>query len=105
MDAGMKPGVPWQVKGVRLQVRETAREAARRSGKSVGQWLDSVIVDSALDEGVEPAPKPAIHYEYPLAEIEKQPRYPDRDEYRRPPSRKYADDDEPQHRVAEEHLA
>src|SRR4030088_3801032 len=53
-DAGMKSGVPWQVKGVRRQARETAREAARRSGMSVGEWLDSVIIDSALDEGVEP---------------------------------------------------
>jgi localization factor PodJL len=50
----MKSGVPWQVKGVRRQARETAREAARRSGMSVGEWLDSVILDRALDEGIEP---------------------------------------------------
>ena len=50
----MKSGVPWQVKGVRRQARETAREAARRSGMSVGEWLDSVILDSALHEGIEP---------------------------------------------------
>jgi localization factor PodJL len=50
----MKSGVPWQVKGVRRQARETAREAARRSGMSVGEWLDSVILDSALQEGIEP---------------------------------------------------
>ncbi len=50
----MKSGVPWQVKGVRRQARETAREAARRSGMSVGEWLDSVILDSALQEGIDP---------------------------------------------------
>jgi localization factor PodJL len=50
----MKSGVPWQVKGVRPQARETAREAARRSGMSVGEWLDNIILDSALHEGIEP---------------------------------------------------
>src|SRR5215831_17853691 len=50
----MKSGVPWQVKGVGRHAQETAREAARRSGLSVGEWLDSVILDSALHEGVEP---------------------------------------------------
>ncbi len=50
----MKSGVPWQVKGVRRQARETAQEAARRSGMSVGEWLDTVIIDSAVADGVEP---------------------------------------------------
>ena len=52
----MKSDVRWQVRGVRRQARETAREAARRSGMSVGQWLDSVIIDTATDEGVAPQP-------------------------------------------------
>jgi localization factor PodJL len=51
----MKSGVTWQVK-VRQQARETAREAARRSGMSVSEWLDTVILDSAREDGVEPAP-------------------------------------------------
>jgi localization factor PodJL len=50
----MKSDVPWQVEGVRRQARDTAREAARRSGMSVGEWLDTVILDSALHDGVEP---------------------------------------------------
>src|SRR3954468_12833869 len=50
MDAGMKPNFPWHVKGVRQRARETAREAARRSGLSVGEWLDSLIIESAVDE-------------------------------------------------------
>jgi localization factor PodJL len=50
----MKSGLDWQVRGVGREARETAREAARRSGMSVGEWLDSVIIDSAIEEGVPP---------------------------------------------------
>ncbi len=48
----MKLGVPWRVKGIRPDARETAREAARRAGMSVGDWLNTVILDSAEEEGV-----------------------------------------------------
>lgn len=48
----MKLGVPWRVKGIRPDARETAREAARRAGMSVGEWLNTVILDSADEEGV-----------------------------------------------------
>ena len=48
----MKLGVPWRVKGIRPDARETAREAARRAGMSVGEWLNAVILDSADEEGV-----------------------------------------------------
>ena len=51
----MKSGLPWQVSGVRREVRDTAREAARRAGMSVGEWLDSVILESAqAGEGQHP---------------------------------------------------
>jgi localization factor PodJL len=50
----MKFGVPWKVKGIRPDARETAREAARRAGMSVGEWLNSVIIDTAVEEGVRP---------------------------------------------------
>ena len=43
----MKLGVPWSVKGVRPEIRETAREAARRSGMSLGEWLNTVIIEQA----------------------------------------------------------
>src|SRR5215211_2426200 len=43
----MKSAVAWNVKGVGADARETAREAARRAGLSVGEWLDSVIMESA----------------------------------------------------------
>src|SRR6266851_3469501 len=51
----MTTGLSWQVEGVRPQARETAQEAARRSGMSVGEWLDSVISDSAKSDADEPA--------------------------------------------------
>lgn len=46
----MKLSVPWSVKGIRPEARETAREAARRSGMSLGEWLNSVILQQAEDE-------------------------------------------------------
>ena len=46
----MKFGVPWSVKGIRPEARETTREAARRSGVSLGEWLNSVILQQAEDE-------------------------------------------------------
>ena len=50
----MKFGVPWSVKGIRPEARETAREAARRSGMSLGEWLNSVILNQAAEEGIDP---------------------------------------------------
>ena len=51
----MKSGLPWQVSGVRREARDTAREAARRAGMSVGEWLDTVILESAqAGEGQHP---------------------------------------------------
>ena len=43
----MKPGLPWQVSGVGREARQTAHEAARRAGMSLGEWLDSIILESA----------------------------------------------------------
>lgn len=41
----MKPGIPWSVKGIEPEVREAAKIAARRAGLTVGEWLNSVILD------------------------------------------------------------
>jgi localization factor PodJL len=49
----MKLGAPWQVSGVRREARQTAREAARRAGMSIGEWLDSIILESAEADDVE----------------------------------------------------
>ncbi|HVZ54233.1 MAG TPA: hypothetical protein VG986_19880, partial [Pseudolabrys sp.] len=50
----MRFGVPWSVKGVRPEARETAREAARRSGMSLGEWLNAVIIEQAEEHGLHP---------------------------------------------------
>src|SRR5215813_9854379 len=51
----MTSDMTWQARGARPQPLEAAREAARRSGMSVGEWLDSVILQSARQEGVTPS--------------------------------------------------
>ena len=56
----MKLGVPWSVKGIRPEARETAKEAARRSGVSLGEWLNSVILHQAAEDGVQ---APALDYD------------------------------------------
>jgi localization factor PodJL len=53
-DASMKFGVPWNVKGVGREARDSAREAARRSGMSLGEWLNETIIERAADEGIYP---------------------------------------------------
>lgn len=58
----MKPGIPWSVKGIEPEVREAAKHAARRSGMTLGEWLNSVILDQADEQTPEltppePAPK------------------------------------------------
>ena len=43
----MKLGVSWRVKGVQPEARESAEEAARRSGQSLGEWLNTAIIQQA----------------------------------------------------------
>ena len=43
----MKPGIPWSVKGIGNDAREAAKVAARRSGMTLGEWLNSVILESS----------------------------------------------------------
>ncbi|HHI82876.1 MAG TPA: hypothetical protein ENJ99_06950, partial [Rhizobiales bacterium] len=45
----MKPGIPWSVKGIESQTREAAKAAARRKGMTLGQWLNSVIQETAAE--------------------------------------------------------
>ena len=45
----MKPGIPWSVKGIEPDVREAAKQAARRSGMTLGEWLNSTILEQADD--------------------------------------------------------
>jgi localization factor PodJL len=41
----MKPGIPWSVKGIEPEVREAAKSAAKRAGMTLGEWLNTVILD------------------------------------------------------------
>ncbi|MDP9138855.1 MAG: hypothetical protein M3N38_11890, partial [Pseudomonadota bacterium] len=45
----MKPGIPWSVKGIGPEARDAAKAAARQSGMTVGEWLNSVILDQPDD--------------------------------------------------------
>jgi localization factor PodJL len=58
----MKPGIPWSVKGIEPDVREAAKQAARRSGMTLGEWLNSTIMDSAEDAPLpaKPSKEPAV---------------------------------------------
>jgi localization factor PodJL len=49
----MKFGVPWSVKGIRPEARETARQAARRSGMSLGDWLNTMILQQSAQGGMQ----------------------------------------------------
>jgi localization factor PodJL len=53
----MASDATWNVRGLAPEVRETAREAARRSGLTTAEWLQSVIIDSAAEEGVTRGPR------------------------------------------------
>src|SRR5713226_3192346 len=94
LDAGMKSGVPWQVK-VRPEARETAREAARRAGMSVEEWLDTVIIEASTT-GTEPvatAPHGHPHEPDERADWDREP----------PAPRKFAEhDDRPQAPIRDE---
>ena len=56
----MKPGIPWSVKGIGEDAREAAKLAARRSGITLGEWLNSVILEQA-------EPEPSVATGAPLA--------------------------------------
>ena len=46
----MRPVVPWSVKGIEPEARETAKQAARRAGMTLGAWLNHVILDQGADD-------------------------------------------------------
>jgi len=46
---------PWSVKGIEPKAREIAKDLARRSGMTLGEWLNTMIMeDGDDDEGVVP---------------------------------------------------
>jgi localization factor PodJL len=61
----MTAGAPWSVKGIDPKAREVAKDLARRSGMTLGEWLNRVILEDDVPEGVssedrfpEPPPRP-----------------------------------------------
>ena len=60
----MKSNIPWSVKGIDPEAREAAKVAARRAGMTLGEWLNSLILQSGeLPEGLAQLlrrPQPAI---------------------------------------------
>lgn len=54
----MSAAAPWSVKGIDPKAREIAKDLARRSGMTLGEWLNSMIMDEPdEDEGVTPLPR------------------------------------------------
>ncbi len=50
----MKSNIPWSVKGIDPEAREAAKVAARKAGMTLGEWLNSLILQSGeLPEGFE----------------------------------------------------
>jgi len=55
----MRPVVPWSVKGIEPEARETAKQAARRAGMTLGAWLNHVILDQGADDATSTSPSSA----------------------------------------------
>lgn len=61
----MNSAMSWSVKGIEPDVREAAKLAARKSGLTLGQWLNSMIRDTAdqrsgVDEDFAVPPRDAV---------------------------------------------
>jgi len=41
---------PWSVKGIEPKAREIAKDLARRSGMTLGEWLNTIIMDDGDDD-------------------------------------------------------
>lgn len=50
----MSAAAPWSVKGIDPKAREIAKDLARRSGMTLGEWLNTMILDEDEDDGVVP---------------------------------------------------
>ncbi|MBW3558852.1 MAG: hypothetical protein KY449_03645, partial [Proteobacteria bacterium] len=55
----MSANAPWSVKGIDPQAREIAKDLARRSGQTLGEWINSMIIEGGKGE----APPPAARLE------------------------------------------
>ncbi|HEX8471508.1 MAG TPA: hypothetical protein VF633_10375, partial [Brevundimonas sp.] len=48
----MSAAAPWSVKGIDPKAREVAKDLARRSGMTLGEWLNTMIMDDVEDEEI-----------------------------------------------------
>lgn len=55
----MSAAAPWSVKGIDPKAREIAKDLARRSGMTLGEWLNSMIIEDGEDEGYAVLPRRA----------------------------------------------
>jgi localization factor PodJL len=46
----MSAGAPWSVKGIDPKAREIAKDLARRSGMTLGEWLNTMIIEGEAEE-------------------------------------------------------
>lgn len=64
----MSANAPWSVKGIDPQAREIAKDLARRSGQTLGEWINSMIIEGGKGE----APKEALEPE-PICPVARHP--------------------------------
>ncbi|WP_333592280.1 tetratricopeptide repeat protein [Brevundimonas sp.] len=55
----MSAAAPWSVKGIDPKAREIAKDLARRSGMTLGEWLNSMIIEDGDEDGYTPLPRRA----------------------------------------------
>ncbi|MDP1913874.1 hypothetical protein [Brevundimonas sp.] len=46
----MSAAAPWSVKGIEPKAREIAKDLARRSGMTLGEWLNTIIMEDGDDD-------------------------------------------------------
>ena len=59
----MSAAAPWSVKGIDPKAREVAKDLARRSGMTLGEWLNSMIMEDE-EEGYATLPRRSQAAEY-----------------------------------------
>ena len=59
----MSAAAPWSVKGIDPKAREVAKDLARRSGMTLGEWLNSMIMEDE-EEGYATLPRRSQTAEY-----------------------------------------
>lgn len=80
----MRPGVPWNVKGIEAEAREMAQLAARRNGVSLGEYLSQLIMTEGRATGPvghgypqqQFVPGDGTYGPQPMVQTAPNPRYP-----------------------------